>query len=266
MVEPHRESYLEESPVASAERSAEKPCLLVVTADDALRRNLVSTLSAIYCVSGKPTAEHALSSLGHEPTDLVIASFNLPGTSGLELVRRVQASYPDIGVVLMSLQPSISEAAQAFRVGALAYLPAPFRLRDILNAIEEALQEMKGRRQSRRAETEAQQRAQRLEEEAREMAERLTKAERLAVIGEITEAVRHEINDPLTSLLLQVELLRESRQKLPAEVQQGLDYIYRQCQQIVEIMSRLTVVQDQPVHYTRGFTTTDLRGSEEDDI
>jgi GAF domain-containing protein/ActR/RegA family two-component response regulator len=435
MAETHQESRYEESLAPSAERSAEKPRLLVVTADDALGHNLVSTLSAIYCVGEKPTAEHALSSLGQEPSDLVIASFNLPGAGGLELVRQVQSSYPDTGVMLMSLQPSVSEAAQAFRVGALAYLPAPFKLRDVLNAIEEALQELKTRRQSRRAEAEkfailermqkhleqlralqevgrmlnadlapeeimaaafdqamafsgaerggllladddgqftlhvargmdqstideesfaisrtiiqrvfrsglplltssaredpeldaahyqlrsilcvpllcrerptgviyldnsfetgkfdeehlelvraiadrasmalenarlnreAQQQAQWMEERVQEMAERLVKAERLAAIGEITVAVRHEINNPLTSLLLQVELLQEAQTELPAEVRQGLEYIHGQCQRIADVMRRLLSVQDRPVHYTTGVMMTDLSGSEEE--
>src|SRR3990172_1184114 len=55
--------------------------------------------------------------------------------------------------------------------------------------------------------------------------ERLIKTERLAAIGEVSLAIHHEINNPLTSVMGYAEILQQ-RSDLPADVHDQLKPIY----------------------------------------
>ena len=73
--------------------------------------------------------------------DLIITDLRTPKMSGLEILEALQAEGRDIPVILMSLYGSEETAVQAFRLGAKDYVVRPFKVREMLEAIDRALAE-----------------------------------------------------------------------------------------------------------------------------
>jgi PAS domain S-box-containing protein len=93
--------------------------------------------------------------------------------------------------------------------------------------------------------------------------EKLLKAERLGAIGEIVVAVRHEINNPLTTVIGNVELLLEHYGESDKHLAERLETILNNSLRIAEIVKQLKAIKgDRVVEYVKGVSMTDLKQDE----
>jgi PAS domain S-box-containing protein len=96
--------------------------------------------------------------------------------------------------------------------------------------------------------------------EQKELQEMLVKAERLGAIGQVGIAMRHEINNPLTTIIGNVELLLERSREKDAETAERLEVVLNNALRIAEIIKRLEELkQDKVVEYLKGVKMTDLK-------
>jgi two-component system response regulator HydG/two-component system response regulator AtoC len=87
------------------------------------------------------TGDEALSKLTHQPHDLVLSDYKMPGMDGEELLKAAREAAPDVPVILMTGHGTIERAVKAMKKGAYTYLTKPVNL-DALNSItHEALQD-----------------------------------------------------------------------------------------------------------------------------
>jgi two-component system NtrC family sensor kinase len=98
--------------------------------------------------------------------------------------------------------------------------------------------------------------------EQKELRELLVKAERLAAIGQVGIAMRHEINNPLTTVIGNTELLLdrfEGGERGEGELKKRLELILGNALRISEIVKRMQEIkQDKTVEYLKGVKMTDL--------
>jgi two-component system, NtrC family, nitrogen regulation response regulator GlnG len=71
--------------------------------------------------------------------DLVITDVIMPDENGLDLIPRIKRIRPELRVIVMSAQNTLSTAVKATERGAFEYLPKPFDLRELVNVVERAL-------------------------------------------------------------------------------------------------------------------------------
>ena len=64
--------------------------------------------------------------------DLVLTDLSMPGMDGLELLRKVKETSPDIQVVLMTAYSTVQSAVEAMKAGAFEYLIKPFANEELL--------------------------------------------------------------------------------------------------------------------------------------
>ena len=69
--------------------------------------------------------------------DLIIADLMMPQAGGLELLSAVQASWPELPVLIITGFSSIASAVEATKLGAAGYLPKPFTPDEMEKAIED---------------------------------------------------------------------------------------------------------------------------------
>ncbi|MEO5494348.1 MAG: nitrogen regulation protein NR(I) [Sphingomonas sp.] len=71
--------------------------------------------------------------------DLVVSDVVLPDGNGLDMVAGLAEAYPQLPVIVLSAQNTLTTAVRATEVGAYDYLPKPFDLDDLTRAVDGAL-------------------------------------------------------------------------------------------------------------------------------
>ena len=96
--------------------------VLIVDDDDRVRDTMSSVLKREYRILRVGTGEAALTVLGKDDVDLVLADVHLPGISGLDLLRIIKENYPLLEVVVVSSVTEIEIAVQAMKSGAYHFV------------------------------------------------------------------------------------------------------------------------------------------------
>src|SRR4051794_22540990 len=100
--------------------------ILVVEDDESLRRvTQVQLEKCGYETIVAADVPAALELLEKEACHLVITDLNLPGASGLELLKKVRVEYPETTVVVVTAYGTIETAVEAMRAGAYDYITKP---------------------------------------------------------------------------------------------------------------------------------------------
>lgn len=73
--------------------------------------------------------------VGGEPIDLFILDLNLPGEDGISLARRLRASHPTVGIIMVTARNAPDDMATGFATGADIYLVKPVELKALLAAV-----------------------------------------------------------------------------------------------------------------------------------
>jgi two-component system response regulator FlrC len=114
--------------------------VLVVDDDPEMRRALCEVVERTgHPVHGAVDGPSALARLSGESYALMISDMRMPGMTGLELLRRVRESQPDLPFVLVTAYGKVDEAVQAMKAGAFDFLQKPFRAEAIADVLRRAI-------------------------------------------------------------------------------------------------------------------------------
>jgi signal transduction histidine kinase/DNA-binding response OmpR family regulator len=95
--------------------------------------------SMAYEVHVARSGEEALQRLPQVQPDVVITDINLPGISGLELMRQAKARDGEVAVIVLTGHVSAASAIEALRQGAYDYVTKPFDLEEVQKIVERAI-------------------------------------------------------------------------------------------------------------------------------
>jgi DNA-binding NtrC family response regulator len=115
--------------------------LLVVDDEPGMRNFLLKSLAPrVARVLAAGSAEEAQALMLRHRFDLVILDIAMPGKSGLELLREMRAQGDASEVVLITAFADLDTAIEALRAGAGDFLLKPFRVTQVLNAVQQGLE------------------------------------------------------------------------------------------------------------------------------
>jgi two-component system NtrC family response regulator len=115
--------------------------ILIVEDEEALRIATQGQLKkAGFQVSVAGNVAVALEVLRRESHDLVISDLNLPGASGMELLRQVRNDYPETTVVMVTAYATVKTAVEAIKFGAYDYLTKPVDSCELQALVHRALE------------------------------------------------------------------------------------------------------------------------------
>ena len=120
------------------------------------------------------TGEEALALLEDNVFSVVITDINMPGMSGIDLLREIRNKYPEVAVLVISAVDDRKVAVKALELGAFAYMIKPVSRNElainVINGLRHRFLEIEHRRQNERLEELVEQRTRRLLEAKQELA------------------------------------------------------------------------------------------------
>jgi DNA-binding NtrC family response regulator len=131
------------NPANGAQGAGTPSVRLLLVDDDPLIVNSLSEFLRLegYQVDSAPDGAMAVEMLAATRYNLVITDVNMPRTNGLELLRTIRNSYPDVVVLVITGYGTIENAVEAVKMGAFEYLTKPIIDDEIRVTIQKALKQ-----------------------------------------------------------------------------------------------------------------------------
>lgn len=115
--------------------------ILIVDDDPRMRKSLANLLQREgYVITEAPGGKEAADHLTSDVFDLVIADLKMEPVSGLDLLRLVKQTSPDVEVIVITAFGTIETAVEAMRLGAFDFITKPFQVEEILLRVRNALE------------------------------------------------------------------------------------------------------------------------------
>ncbi|HMP73871.1 MAG TPA: response regulator [Kiritimatiellia bacterium] len=190
--------------------------ILIIDDDELVRTGLAGNLSregyqVIQAASGREAGEK----VGEASFDLAICDLMLGDMDGIDLLRHLRESTPEMAVVMLTGHGSVGNALEALQSGASDYIQKPATPEEVLHRIRTVLDTMKIRQH-------LQDERRRSEARKRHHHDQLSRAERMASLGLLAEGAASDlaaIMEPIHSLPEQVidQLGSEHPQRLAVQ-------------------------------------------------
>ena len=118
----------------------EKENILVVDDEDSIRHLLGRLLKMNkYGCTLAANADEARKVLLNQNIDLILCDVKMPGESGVDFIRFVNAKYPNIAVLMVTAIDDPDVAKEALKIGVYGYMIKPFKTSEVLINIANAL-------------------------------------------------------------------------------------------------------------------------------
>jgi len=98
---------------------------------------LIDTTEGFICVSQHPNAENALKEIPISLPEVVLMDINLPGMNGVECVKKLKESLPEVQVVMLTVYENTNIIFNALSSGASGYLLKQSTPEQIVEAIRD---------------------------------------------------------------------------------------------------------------------------------
>lgn len=201
----------------------EEAAILVVD-DTPGNLDVLSDLLEAYQVVVSLDGPNALELAEQYHFDLILLDIMMPGMDGFEVCRRLKenAAWYDIPVIFITAVNDTQSLERAFALGGVDYVTKPFRPAELLARVKTHLQLYAMRTRL----------AAMVEEEIakRQLQERIMHRQaRMAVMGEMLDAVAHQWKQPLNAVALANDLLTMETEKLTTDmITESCDIISKQ--------------------------------------
>lgn len=173
----------------STEGYAHDGVVLVVDDENGPRQALRMLLKEFHDVYLASNVADALGTLSTTSVDVIITDLRMPQQTGVDLLRQVKETHPDIQVIILTGYGQLETAVKAVEYGAFAYLEKPFDNDALLKQVEMAL--------ARR----------RLERERRSLENLAIEANRFQTLGRVVAGMIHDLGTPLSVIGSHLEMM-----------------------------------------------------------
>lgn len=199
---------------------------VVIIDDD---RNILELTSLILSKNGfqpysAACAVEGLELISRLSPELVLLDYLMPDMDGLSALQKIKTSFPDTYVVMLTGNGSEEVAVELMKNGASEYILKPFNNRNLVERLKNVLRirkiELHNRELVKQQEQllleieqwnmELQKRVCEKNDALQSAQEEIVRSEKLAAMGYLSAGIAHEIRNPLNSISLFVQLMRQT--------------------------------------------------------
>ena len=113
--------------------------ILVVDDEEAVRRGIAQVLGRRQLtVATAASAHEALEILNQRPFAIILLDIKLPEVDGIEFLRLLRKDFPETEIIMITGYPTIQDAVECIKLGAMDYLVKPFRIDELEAVVEKA--------------------------------------------------------------------------------------------------------------------------------
>jgi DNA-binding response OmpR family regulator len=184
------------------------------------------------------------SKLNGNSYDLVLTDLVMPPLDGMCVLEKAREIDPGIIVILMTGYATIESAVQSIRNGAYEYLLKPFLIPDLMLTIERGLEKRRLYQENRRLIDNLKEKNSELEHTLKKLKStqsQLIDMVQKQTVNETVSSLKHEIINPLTTILTRVQLILEQNTTSQPD----------------EFVSYMKIIQDQSVRISSIVTNLD---------
>ena len=189
-----------------------------------------------YKVSEAYSGRMALDAIKEAKPDLIILDIMMPEMDGIEACKRIKADKDTkmIPVIMLTSMSNVRDKVQGLNAGANDYITKPFNPEELIARVK------------------AQLRIKFLENE-------LLRKEEVEAVVKMGIATAHEINNPLTVIIGNLELLLIKKENLSEEDSTNLNSILESAMRIKEIVSKMiNITRVVETEYAQGKKMIDI--------
>ena len=184
---------------------------------------------------------------------LVILDYMMPGMNGLETLTKIRTDFPDTYVIMFTGKGNEEIAVELMKAGASDYILKPFNNLNLVDRVENVLRirdvEIRNRdltleREQLLYEIKAwndalEQRIQKESEALKKAHAEVVQSQKLATLGYLAAGMAHEIRNPLNSIALFVQLIKEG-----VEEAEKIDYVEKVLKEVDRVDATLRKLMD----------------------
>jgi len=116
-----------------------KPRILIADDEEGIRESLELILGNDYDLAFATDGADALAKLSADGFGLVLLDIKMPKLDGLQALKQLREQKNNTPVLMLTAYQSVELAKEAVKLGALDYVPKPFKPAQILKAVRGVL-------------------------------------------------------------------------------------------------------------------------------
>jgi len=215
------------------------PCAILIVDDEEGIRNLLKRAlekdgEGLYTIHLAENGSEAWELLQHHAVDVLVCDVIMPKMDGDELCRRVKGApqFEGIYFIMLTKVDTLDHRLQGLNMGADDYISKPFSIDEFLARTRVAAR-------------------------LKHLQKRLLAFEKTDSIHLTVRTLSHEINNPLSIILTEIEVMKRSSTGLPDAIVQGLESIRENINRVKQALTRLETLAE-PVVRQHGDTLTTI--------
>ena len=199
---------------------------IVVIDDDTHILELIELILAKrgYGVFTASSARAGIEIVAEMQPELVLLDYMMPEMDGLTALREIRTRFPNTYVVMFTGKGNEEIAVELMKGGASEYILKPFNNRDLVDRLDNVLrireielhnkllqeEHIRLLKEIDNWNQELQRRVQEKSEALQKAQSEIAQSEKLAALGYLSAGMAHEIRNPLNSISLFIQLMRQS--------------------------------------------------------
>jgi DNA-binding NtrC family response regulator len=121
--------------------SEDQPHILIIDDEPIALSNMSHVLEREgYLVTACENGESGLAAMQSTEFDIVLTDLRMPGIDGMDVLRYIRESTPDVPVIMITGHATLDSAVDAMKAGAFHYIAKPFRLDEAREVVRSALE------------------------------------------------------------------------------------------------------------------------------